>query len=124
MLVARLLELTLVSAYGMGYRSATDMHPDIKVITKDGASRLGIDLGGCLHMHELERCNAKGRFAIKGNAFYGRRDQIDAVLDLYREGIVPGGWGPQRGAILAYAGMGCVLFIQTVSMEHYCRTVT
>ena len=54
-MVATLLELPLASADGMRYWSATYVHWDLKAIAKDGA-RLGIDVGGCLHGHELERC--------------------------------------------------------------------
>ena len=70
------------------------MHRDLNVIAKDGA-RLGINAGGCLHEHELERCNAEGHFGIRSDIFYGRRDQMNAVLDLYREGVAPCGQGPQ-----------------------------
>ena len=103
LLVATLLELPLAFADGLGYRSATDVHRDLKAITKDGA-RLRIDAGGCLHGHTLERCNTEGRFGLRSDAFCGRRDQVDAVLDLYRDGVVPGGRGPHMAVISGYTG--------------------
>ena len=96
---------------------------DLKVIDEDGA-RLGIDVGACLHGHGLERCDAEGCFKLRGGAIYGRWDQMNAVLDLCREGVTPGGQGPQMAVILGYVDAGLVMFIRTVSMEHYCRTVT
>ena len=78
---------------------------NLKAVAEDDA-RLGIDVGGCLHGHELERCNAEGCFGLRGDAFYGRRDQMNAVLDLYREGVAPGGPGPQMAVILGFVDAG------------------
>ena len=89
----------------MGYRSATDVHQDLKGIAEDN-TRLEINAGGCLHQHELERCDAEGRFGIRGDVFYGRRDQMNAVLDLYREGVAPGGRVPHIEVILGFVDAG------------------
>ena len=78
---------------------------NLKAIAEDGA-RLGINVGGCLHGHELERCDAKGCFRLRGDAFYGCRDQTNAVLDLYSEGVALGGWGPQMAMILGFVDAG------------------
>ena len=61
---------------------------------------------GCLHGHELEMCDAEGCFRLVGDAFYGRQDQMNAVLDLYREGMAPGGPGPQMDVILRCVDAG------------------
>ena len=72
-LVATLLELLCTSADRMGYWSAIDVHQYLKESVEDGA-RLRIDAGSCLHVHELERCDADGCFGIRDDAFYVRRD--------------------------------------------------
>ena len=102
---ATLKELPLVSADGTGYRSTTDVYRDLKVIAKDGA-RLMINVGDCLHGHELERCDVEGCFGIRGVSFYGCCNQMNAVLDLYREGVAPGGRGPQMVVILGFVDAG------------------
>ena len=79
---------------------ATRMYTwDLKVIDEDGA-RLGIDVGGCLHGHELERCDAEGGFGIRVNSFYGHRDQMNFVLDLYRDEVPPGDSDRFDGALV------------------------
>ena len=72
---------------------------NLKAVAEDDA-RLGIDVGGCLHGHELERCDAEGCFGFRGDAVYGCRDQMNAVLDLHREGVASSGPGPQMAVIL------------------------
>ena len=47
---------------------------NLKAVDEDYA-RLGINMVGCLHGHELERCNAEGCFGLRGDAFYGGRDR-------------------------------------------------
>ena len=66
---------------------------NLMAVAEDDA-RLGIGVGGCLHGHNLERCDAEGCFGLRGDAFYKRRDQMNAVLDLYMEGVAPGGREP------------------------------
>ena len=63
-------------------------------------------MGGCLHGHELERCDAEGCFGIRGDAVYGCRDQMNFVLYLYREGVASGGPGPQMVTILGFVDAG------------------
>ena len=102
---ATLKELPLVSADGTEYPSTTDVYRDRKAIAEDGARR-GIDVGGCLHGHDLERCDVDGCFGLRGDAFYGRQDQMNVVLDLYREGVAPGNPGPQMAVILGFVDAG------------------
>ena len=78
---------------------------NLKAIAEDDA-RLGIDVGGYLHGHELERCDAEGCLGLRRDAFYGRRGHMKAVLDLYREGVAPGGPGPQMAVILGFIDAG------------------
>ena len=77
----------------------------LKAVAEDDV-RLGINVGGCLHGHKLERCDAEGCFGLRGDAFYGCWDQMNAVLDLYREGVAPGGPGPQMAVILGFVDAG------------------
>ena len=76
---------------------------NLQAIANDGA-RLGI--GGCVHGHGMESCDAEGCLGIRGDAFYGRQDQMNAVLDLYREGVAPDGPGPQMAVILGFVDAG------------------
>ena len=78
---------------------------NLKVVADDDA-RLGINVGGCLYGHEPKRCDAEVWLGLRGDAFYGRRDQMNAVLDLYREGVAPGGPGPQMDVILGFIDRG------------------
>ena len=78
---------------------------NLKAVAEDDA-RLGIDVGGCLHGNELGRCDGEGCFGLRGDAFYGRWDQMNAVLDLYREGVAPVGPGPQMAVILGFVDAG------------------
>ena len=77
----------------------------VKAIAEEGA-RLGIDVGNCPNWHELKRFDAEGYFGIRSESFYGRWDQMNAVQNLCREGVTPGGRGMQMAAILGYAGVG------------------
>ena len=78
---------------------------NLKAVAKDDA-RTGIDVGGCLHGHKLERCDVDGCFGLRGVAFSGCHDEMNAVLDLYRDGVAPGGRGPQMAVILGFVDAG------------------
>ena len=41
---------------------------NLEAVAEDYA-RLGIDVGGCLHGHEQERCDVEGCFGLRGDAF-------------------------------------------------------
>ena len=65
---------------------------------------MGIDVGGCLHGHDMERCKAEGCSRPRGDEFCVSRYQMNIGMDLYMEGVARGGQGQQMVVILGYAG--------------------